>query len=116
MGVARPTIAIGDYRVTTLTNSVFKQNCYVVTHEPTQEHLLIDPGMEEPFLTEQLEAHQMGAIALTHGHFDHVASAEVFGLRFGITAQVHKLEERLVRQAGTYAFRFGHARAHLGQR
>lgn len=108
MGVVRQTVTVSDFRVTTLSNSVFKQNSYVVVHEPSGTALMVDPGMEESFLLHHLEASdiKLDRILLTHGHFDHVGSAETIGRRFGITAEIHQNEERLVRQASTYAFRF----------
>ncbi len=108
MGVVRPTLTFGELHVTSLTNSVFKQNCYVVVDSSTGSTLMIDPGMEEPFLVEYLETQKLklDRILLTHGHFDHVGSAETIGKRFEVVGQIHASEERLVRQASIYAYRF----------
>jgi hydroxyacylglutathione hydrolase len=109
MGVVRPPHAIGDFEIATLSNGKFKENCYLVRHVPSNDCLVVDPGAEPEFVEEQLAARalQPQKIVLTHGHFDHLGAVESLMTRYQIPCDVHALEERLVRQAGTYAFRFG---------
>jgi glyoxylase-like metal-dependent hydrolase (beta-lactamase superfamily II) len=108
MGVVRPSQTISGFEITPLTNGTFKENCYVVVHLASNDCLLIDPGAEAPFLQEHLDARGLAPqkIVLTHGHFDHVGAVDALMERFGIACEVHANEQRLVRQAATYAFRF----------
>jgi hydroxyacylglutathione hydrolase len=108
MGVVQPTLTIGEFEITPLTNGRFKENCYVVAHSPSGDCLIVDPGSEACFLAEHLELRGLRPqkVLLTHGHFDHLGAVDAFLSRFGATCEAHELEARLIRQAGTYAFRF----------
>lgn len=107
MPVAHAAERVGDYEIAALTTGRFKENCYIVSHAGG-DCVVIDPGSDEAFLHERLDAGGLRPqkILLTHGHFDHLGAVEGLMKRYGIVCQVHAAEERLVRQAGTYAFRF----------
>ena len=108
MGIVRPARTISEFEITPLTNGRFKENCYVVEHRPSRDCLVVDPGSEDAFLEQELERRGLRPqkLVLTHGHFDHVGAVDALMRRFGIPCEVHANEERLVRQAGTYAYRF----------
>jgi len=108
MGVVHPAQPIGEFEITPITNGRFKENCYVVAHAGG-DCVVVDPGSEAAFLQEHLDARGLRPqkVLLTHGHFDHLGAVEALMTRFGIACEVSALEERLVRQAGTYAYRFG---------
>jgi glyoxylase-like metal-dependent hydrolase (beta-lactamase superfamily II) len=108
MAVVRATVTIGEFDVATIPTGTFKENCYVVTHRGSGDCLVVDPGSEAAFLEEHLASRGLTPqkIVLTHGHFDHLGAVDALMKRFGITCEAHVLEERLVRQAATYAFRF----------
>ena len=66
--------------VTKLTLGLYQTNCYIVHAAGSTHCCIIDPGYEAGKILSQVE--DMGltveAIALTHGHFDHVgAVAEI---------------------------------------
>ena len=117
MGSVRPTHAIAEFEVTALTNGKFKQNCYVVSHGPSKKSLLVDPGSEDAFLREYLLSHGLEPqkILLTHAHFDHLGAVDPLMKLFGIGCEMHALDKRLVRQAATYAYRFGAASLRVPQ-
>ena len=61
-----------------LKTSLFDANCYVVWPEGSTQALVVDPGPGTKDRVERmLEANDLtlGAILLTHGHFDHVWDA-----------------------------------------
>ena len=60
------TFPLGDYQT----------NCYLVRQAGQTQCVLIDPGYEAGFLLDTLNAKglELSAIALTHGHFDHVGA------------------------------------------
>jgi glyoxylase-like metal-dependent hydrolase (beta-lactamase superfamily II) len=70
----------------------FGTNCYVVATAPGEQCVVIDPGIGViDRLDEVLAEHRLHpvAVALSHGHLDHVYSvAPVCGAR-GITAYIH---------------------------
>jgi glyoxylase-like metal-dependent hydrolase (beta-lactamase superfamily II) len=108
MGVTRPAATIGEFEVTPLTNGKFKENCYLVVHQRSGDCVVVDPGSEAEFLVGELDARGLRPqkLLLTHGHFDHIGAVDALMTRYAIACEVHVREERLVRQAGTYAFRF----------
>jgi hydroxyacylglutathione hydrolase len=83
----------------------FKENCYVIHHSDSNQQLLLDPGDNIPDIENVLEENRcpLTAIALTHGHFDHIGSAAYMSKKFGLPINVHALEKRLLKQAATYA-------------
>ena len=64
--VVAETFPLGDYQT----------NCYLVRQAGQTQCVLIDPGYAADFLLDALNAKELelSAIALTHGHFDHVGA------------------------------------------
>lgn len=64
--VVAETFPLGDYQT----------NCYLVRQAGQTQCVLIDPGYAVDFLLDTLNAKELelSAIALTHGHFDHVGA------------------------------------------
>lgn len=52
-------------------------NCYIVADEATLEGVIIDPGAEADVILREVRRRNLhiGAILITHGHFDHVGAA-----------------------------------------
>ncbi|MGX8699969.1 MBL fold metallo-hydrolase [Caproiciproducens sp.] len=62
-------------KVTRITGGPLPTNCYILTDDETGLSAVIDPGFEDPRLTEAVLAagkENIKAILLTHGHFDHI--------------------------------------------
>lgn len=60
----------------------FQANCYVVADHEGGECVVVDPGMgADEILPRALEAHGLTpvAIAVTHGHIDHIGAARAVG-------------------------------------
>ena len=54
---------------------LIQENCYIVRAEGRDDCVVIDPGDEYPKLKRALGDQKVGAILLTHGHFDHIMAA-----------------------------------------
>lgn len=66
--------------LTKLTLGLYQTNCYIVRKEGSTHCCIIDPGYEAEKILSQVQTLGLtvDAIALTHGHFDHVgAVAEI---------------------------------------
>lgn len=77
----------------------FATNCYIVAPEAGEECVIIDPGQDaEAMVDDVLREHRLKpvAVALTHGHIDHVWSvAPVCGAR-DVPAYIHAADRELL--------------------
>lgn len=97
---------IGPFGVTTLVSGEYRQNSYVVLHRPSAAAVVIDPGSRADDIVAAVGDAKVGAILLTHGHFDHLGAAHALGERWSLPSRAHAREVRLIRQAPLYALRF----------
>ena len=51
---------------------VFQENAYIVFREGRDDCVVVDPGDQYPKLKYAVGEKRVGAILLTHGHFDHI--------------------------------------------
>jgi glyoxylase-like metal-dependent hydrolase (beta-lactamase superfamily II) len=78
-----------------------RANTYVVpTVEPARV-IVIDPGLDTEAIQQVLDEHALRpvAIACTHGHFDHVASAYDLQERYSAPVYMHAADQRVLRSA-----------------
>lgn len=77
-----------------VTKLLFKNYCYLVVNENTQDAVLIDPAWEISKIEDQIEkCHaNLKAILLTHHHIDHINLAEFFASRYNIPVYMSKNE------------------------
>ena len=76
----------------------YQENAFLLCPEGTKDALLIDPGDDLPALTRALEAdgRMLKAILLTHGHFDHMLSAQPLSRITGANVYVHAEDQELL--------------------
>ena len=65
-----------------------QENCYIVRAEGRDDCAVVDPGDEYPRLKAALGARRVGAVLLTHGHFDHIRAAGEMARDFGAPVYV----------------------------
>jgi len=70
--------------ISTIISQPFGENTYVVWLAGRSDCVVVDPGMEPDKIFEHLEAHGLtaAAIAITHGHSDHIAGNTAIKQRF----------------------------------
>lgn len=85
-----------------ITNGPYKQNCFVVIRGA--EVLIVDPGSNDPAISETLEARGVTPLAIvnTHGHIDHIGGVAALKARYGIPFYLHGGDAALVRRAALY--------------
>jgi hydroxyacylglutathione hydrolase len=85
--------------IATFPAGAFATNCYVVAPGAGEECVIVDPGQDAvPMLDEVLREHRLKpvAVALTHGHIDHVWSVTpVCGAR-DVPALIHPADRELL--------------------
>lgn len=103
------TIQLGDYQITTIvTGEPWCVNCYLVRHLPSAEQVLIDPGDSLGCIVKAVLSQNgsLKKILITHAHHDHIGAVAALCQRFEVPCYVYKADERLMRQAHTYALVF----------
>lgn len=83
--------------VVRVKNRIFSSNTYICRSSAAGECILIDPGLDRETIEETLERLDLvpRAVFCTHGHFDHVGSAEHFRRKYQIDVHLHPADRRL---------------------
>lgn len=98
-----------------MTLGEYRTHCYIAWGDGADECVVIDPGYEPERILAQVEklGKTIGAILLTHGHFDHVGGVEALSRETGCVVYLCDRELALPPQltAGTlhytHAYRLG---------
>ena len=107
--------APGTYRytydnivVTCMVCGDFKENAYLIRERSSGRTILLDPGDNLELIRSEITAAGsiVDEIILTHGHFDHVATAATLCREFGIPLKIHEKDTKLLRKASIYALSF----------
>ncbi|MBS6952158.1 MAG: MBL fold metallo-hydrolase [Enterocloster asparagiformis] len=68
---------MSDLRIKTCVLGAVSTNCYILYNNASKEAVIVDPGDNAPYIMNMCR--ELGvtpaAIALTHGHFDHILAA-----------------------------------------
>jgi len=69
-----------------------QENCYIVGDRKTREAIVIDPGDEPDRVIDEIKDSglEVGAVILTHGHFDHIGAAGDIRKETGAKILMHK--------------------------
>lgn len=83
-------------KIRTLTLGDYQTNCYLVSDE-NGVTAVIDPGYEPMTVLSVLQAEHLhiGAILLTHGHFDHVGGVKALVREAACPVWMHKAEQTM---------------------
>lgn len=97
------------YKVVTLPNGPWKQNCYVVFDTDSRRALVIDPGSDAPAILELISRDFLNPIAIlnTHAHYDHVGAVSQLMEHFSIPFYLNLADSKLLKQANLYKILFG---------
>jgi len=73
---------------------MLETNCYIVTDEETKKCAIIDPGADSNEILNYVESNNLtvGAIFLTHGHYDHHMALDAVAEDTGANVYVHESE------------------------
>ena len=69
--------------ITPIPCGMIQANTYLVQAEGREDCAVIDPGDDYPKLKRALAGRRVGAILLTHGHFDHIQAAGLMAAESG---------------------------------
>jgi hydroxyacylglutathione hydrolase len=92
-------VTVAPDRVLRVKNRQFWSNTYIVRGAVPGECLLIDPGLDKEGIADALAEAGLTptAIFCTHGHFDHLGSAEQFRRAFDAPIHLHDADRRVAR-------------------
>jgi len=93
---------MGVMKIKKLPVGELKANCYLVWDEGSREGIVIDPGDEGEFISEEIMREQIKikAIFLTHGHFDHVQAVLEVKLNYQALILMNKNDETIYIESG----------------
>jgi glyoxylase-like metal-dependent hydrolase (beta-lactamase superfamily II) len=92
---------MGNLKIGKITLGVCQTNCYFVYEEGHTEVLFFDPADRGDYLYQALKdkGFSVGAILLTHGHFDHIWGVEVLKELSGAKLYAYEGEKELCMSA-----------------
>lgn len=78
----------------TMPLGAYQTNCYLLYDPDRTDCLVIDPGYEPEAVLSQADklGKTIGAILLTHGHFDHVGAVRDIAAETGCPVYIHEQE------------------------
>ena len=99
-------VTLGEHQIATIvTGDSWRQNCYLLTHVPSGDQVVIDPGDSPDAIVQAVldGGAQLRHVLLTHGHHDHVGAVAALCRRFDLPCEVHVADSRLLMHAPMYA-------------
>lgn len=93
---------MNELKIGKITLGICQTNCYFVYEDGKKEVLLFDPADHGDYLYNALKekGFSVGAILLTHGHFDHIWGAEKLRELSGAKLYAYEGEKELCGDAG----------------
>ena len=94
------------YTISCIVCGAYQENAYLLCPEGTQDAVLIDPGDDLDRLKSVLgdSGRRLRAILLTHGHFDHMLSAQPLSTVTGAPVYVHEKDQTMLCDAHLNAY------------
>lgn len=86
------------YEISTILCGMYQENAYMICPEGTKDAILVDPGDDLNALKRALEnaGRTLKAVLLTHGHFDHMLSAQPLSRITGAPVYIHPADQEML--------------------
>jgi hydroxyacylglutathione hydrolase len=97
-----------QFQIKKYTVGEMAENCYIVVDNDTQDAIIIDPGDEGDYLSDEIEKQNIHPVAVvaTHGHFDHILAALDLQLIYNIPFRLSSADEFLLERMSSSAEHF----------
>lgn len=90
--------------ILTVKNIIFSSNTYILQSFEDNTCVIIDPGLDTEIIDASLIALGSKPIAIlaTHGHFDHIGSAQFFQTKYQIPYYLHEQDFKMSQSANFF--------------
>ncbi|MDA0194122.1 MAG: MBL fold metallo-hydrolase [Bacteroidetes bacterium] len=88
-----------------IRNKIFPSNTYILTDHNETNCLIIDPGLDESWIYDQIQKINVKPVAIlsTHGHFDHIAGVSFLKEKYNdIPFYLHEADIKISRSVNFY--------------
>jgi len=94
------------YEILPLVCGAYQVNAYLLCPEGSRDAVLIDPGDDIAKLKKAIaeKGRVLKGILLTHGHFDHMLSAQPLSAITGAPVYVHEMDQELLLSAAKASY------------
>ena len=75
---------------------IIQENAYIVSRDGRDDCVVIDPGDDFAKLRKALGNRPVGAVLLTHGHFDHILAAGPLSQATGAPVYIHEADAEML--------------------
>lgn len=88
--------------VYTVRNEIFPSNTYLIVSK--DRCVVIDPGLNFEFIEQSLQEHKLIPVAViaTHGHFDHIGSAQDLCEKYTVPFYIHAADYKMTQSANFF--------------
>jgi glyoxylase-like metal-dependent hydrolase (beta-lactamase superfamily II) len=97
-----------DFRITTIVNGSWEQNCYLIINNVTRQVVILDPGSDFEKINKEILDSKLIPVGIinTHAHFDHVGAVSDLVNEYLLKFYLHEADLKLLQQANLYKLVF----------
>ncbi|WP_276949552.1 MBL fold metallo-hydrolase [Enterocloster lavalensis] len=89
---------MSDLRIKTCVLGAVSTNCYILYNCASKEAVIVDPGDNAPYIMNKCRELDVKpvAVALTHGHFDHILAVPELSRSFHVPVYASAVEDAML--------------------
>ncbi len=87
-----------------INKKIFNSNTYIFKNSINNDCIIIDPGFDTELIDKNIQDNNLkpSAVISTHGHFDHIGSADFLKKKYNIPFYLHERDMKISQSANFY--------------